>query len=102
MTSPGAITIERSRQELILRMIERQILHCLLGPRQRRMIRGMTTPCGRGRIAISIGSNLTHQEVNGSLDYDQMKRCQAWQEILQTPTMLLVASRASMRAKEMQ
>ena len=37
-------------------MIERQILHCLLGPRQRRMIRRMITPCGRGRIAISIGS----------------------------------------------
>ena len=62
MIPPGAITRERSQQELILKMIERQILHCLLGLRQRRMIRRMITPCGRGRIAISIGSKLSHQE----------------------------------------
>ena len=57
---PAVITRERSLQELILRMIERQIQHCLLGPRPRRMIHRMTTPCGRGRIAISIGSVLPH------------------------------------------
>ena len=43
-------------------------------PRQRRMIRRMITPCGRGRIAVSIGSKLSHQEANGGLDFDQTKR----------------------------
>ena len=33
MIPPGAITRERSQQELILKMIEGQILHYLLGPR---------------------------------------------------------------------
>ena len=39
------------------------------------MIHGMTTPCGRGRIAISIGSMLPHQEISGDLSYDRMERC---------------------------
>ena len=73
MIPPAVITRERSLQELILRMIGRQIQHCLLGPRPRRMIHRMTTPCGRGRIAISIGSVLPHQEINGSLGYDRMR-----------------------------
>ena len=35
MIPPEVITRERSLQGLTLRMIERQILHCLLGPRRR-------------------------------------------------------------------
>ena len=90
MIPPEVIIRERSLQELILRMIEGQILHCLLGPRRRRMIHRMTTPCGRGRTAISIGRRLPHQEINGSLSYDQIERCQVWQEILPTPALQLI------------
>ena len=60
MIPPEVITRERSPQELTLRMIEGQILRCLLGPRQRRTIRRMITPCGRGRTAINIGSSGDH------------------------------------------
>ena len=102
MIPPGAITRERSQQELILKMIEGQILHCLLGPRQRRMIRRMITPCGRGRIAVSIGSKLSHQEANGGLDFDQTKRYLVWQVTPQTPVLLHIASRAFARMKEKQ
>ena len=42
MIPPEVIIRERSLQELILKMIEGQILHCLLGPRRRRMIHRMT------------------------------------------------------------
>ena len=80
MIPPEVITRERSPQELTLRMIEGQILRCLLGPRQRRMIRRVITPCGRGRTAINIGSKLPHQEIIGSLNYDQKQRCQVWPE----------------------
>ena len=38
MIPPEVIIRERSLQELIPRMIERQILRCLLGPHPRRMI----------------------------------------------------------------
>ena len=55
--------------------------------RQRRMTRRMTIPCGRGRVAISTGSVLPHQEINGGLDYDRMERCQVWQEIPQMPAL---------------
>ena len=80
MIPPEVIIRERNLQELILKMIEGQILHCLLGPRRRRMIHRVTTPCGRGRTAISIGGRLPHQEINGSLNYNQIERCQKWQD----------------------
>ena len=54
---PEATTRGRSQQELILKMIEKKIQRCLLDPRLRRMIHGMTTPCGRERIAIRIGGS---------------------------------------------
>ena len=66
------------------------------------MIHRMTTPCGRGKIAISIESKLPHQEINGSLSYDQKQRCPVWQEILQTPALQLIALRAFMKVKETQ
>ena len=84
---PKAVTRGQSLQELTLRMIEGQIRRCPLGPRQRRMIHGMTTPCGKGGIAISIGSKLPHQEINGDLDYDQKRRCLVWLETLQMPVL---------------
>ena len=102
MTPLEATTRERSLQELILRMIERQMQCCLWDPRLRRVTHRMTTPCGRGRIAISIGSVLPHQEIIGSLGYDRMERCQVWQEIPQMPALQLTALRASMKVKEMQ
>ena len=46
MIPPEATTRGRSQQELILKMIEKKIQRCLLGPRPRRMIHGVTTPCG--------------------------------------------------------
>ena len=45
---------------------------------------------------------LPHQEINGSLSYDRMERCQVWQEILQMPALQLIALRASMKVKETQ
>ena len=87
---PKAVTRGRSLQELTLRMIEGQIRRCPLGPRQRRMIHGMTTPCGKGGIAISIGSKLPHQEINGDLDYDQKRRCLVWLETLQMPVLQFI------------
>ena len=62
---PEADIRERSLQELTLRMIEGQILPCQLDLRQRRMTRRRTTLCGREGIAVSIGSKLPHQEING-------------------------------------
>ena len=61
-----------------------------MGPRQRRMIHRMTTPCGKGGIAISIGSKLPHQEINGDLDYDQKQRCLVWLETLQMPALQFI------------
>ena len=47
MTPPRAAISVRSQQELTLKTIEGQIRCCLLGPRQRRMIHRMITPCGK-------------------------------------------------------
>ena len=99
---PEVITRGRSQQELILKMIGRQIQHCLLGPRPRRMIHRVITPCGRERIAVRLGGILPHQEISGSLDYDMIETYQVWQEILQRPALQLTASKVSMRVKEMQ
>ena len=102
MIPSEATTRGRSQQELILKMIEKKIQHCLLGPRPRRMIHGMTTPCGRERIAIRIGDSLPHREINGSPDYDMIETYQVWQEILQKPALHLTTSKASMREMERQ
>ena len=47
MIPPGAVTRERSLQELTLKTIEGQILPCQLDPRQRRMIHRRIILCGR-------------------------------------------------------
>ena len=90
MIPPRAAISEQSQQGLTLKMIEGQIRHCLLGPRQRRMIHRMITPCGKGRIAINIGSKLPHQEINGDLDYDLKQRCQVWLETLRMPVLRFI------------
>ena len=51
------------------------------------MIHRMITPCGKGGIAINIGSKLPHQEINGDLDYDLKQRCQVWLETLRMPAL---------------
>ena len=61
MIPPEVTTRGRSQHELILKMIERQIQHCLLGPRPRRMIHRVTTPCGRERIAVRTGGIPPHR-----------------------------------------
>ena len=80
MIPPEATTRGRSQQALILKTIEKKIQHCLLDPRPRRMIHRVTTPCGRGRIAIRVGGSLPHQEISGSPDYDMIETYQVWQE----------------------
>ena len=87
MTLPKAAISEPSQLELTRKMTEGQIRRCLLGPRQRRMIHRVTTPCGKEGIAISIGSKLPHQEINGDLDYDLKQRCQVWPETLRMPVL---------------
>ena len=46
-------------------MIEKEDSALLLGPRLRRTIHRMTTPCGREGIAVRIGGILPHQEISG-------------------------------------
>ena len=91
MIPPEAVTRGRSLRELTLKTIEGQILPCRLGPRQRRMIHRRTILCGREKIAVSIGSRLPHQEINGGLSYDRRQRCQVWQEIPLMPALYLTA-----------
>ena len=91
MIPPEAVTRERSLRELTLRMIEGQILPCQLDLRQRRMTHRGIILCGRERIAVSIGSKLPHQEINGGLSYDRRQRCQVWQEIHLMPALQLTA-----------
>ena len=90
MIPPKADIRERSLQELTLRMIEGQIQRCLLDLRQRRMTHRMITPCGKGGIAVSIGSKLPHQDINGDLDYDQKQRCLVWLETPQMPALQFI------------
>ena len=90
MIPPRAAISEQSRRGQTLRMIKGQIRHYLLGPRQRRMIHRMITPCGKGGIAINIGSKLPHQEINGDLDYVLKQRCQVWLETLRMPALRFI------------
>ena len=93
---------KRAKPTGTLKMIERQIQHCLLGQHPRRTIHKVTALPGRERTVIRIGGILPRQEGMGSQDCDMKEIFQVWQEIPPMPVLLLIASKASMRVKETQ